>query len=905
MTRIFFYRCLGVMGLFIIILLPNLIPNLNGQIANTALVKNGYINTNFELIARSNDKLFQFWKDSDGWHQASEIPLENKVVDGNPALIQSTVGTKGNFELAIPNKESGFFILSRLNDRPNNPWTLPALVGATGGHIDALSLIQSNYGEPKFVGNLEVIARTGDKLVQFWREFRSPNVMAWNGPVPIQGLSGVSGIPSVIQSSYGDRGNFELAVPRLDGGFYFLYRNNDEGGVWSSPETIGEDADHIDSLVLIQSNFGDPKLEGNLEVIARTGDKLVQFWRESDNGAYVWRGPAPLEGSANALGDISLIQSTFGQKGNFELAVPRPDKGFNFYWRDNDNGNRWSAANPVATDSIHMDSLSLIQSNFADKHRHLSNEAINHVRYPDGSRGDKCQVAIDIFGPWGTSDNVGGTFPTWVNLESQEPVVLEGKVLPGSNWESWPHVAWQDTPYLHYTHDMTFKVKPDDGYGYLLPTKIDPRTGAKYNQEAIEVEWETGLAASNDGNICSFLNSKGISCGFFSAGHKLGDLLWAWPTIGDRVHVDGNWVWDRGHPPASSEIHPPRLVAVQRDLPSFINTDPDRPAIFATKADVFASGDGGGLWNNRNLYPFVQSIPMNGKDYSFTIDQNIPPPSPNSKLRVHVVKHNGDNFSADPIIKVFSHGTGWKKNPFALVVVPWHSAEVSNSAVFGRTFYLYWDEGSGAPSDYKYNLVRVKMESINIHNNLDNFDGDWRVFGEVGGQWFFMNDFALSQDQVNDDGILGDGLGDVGEEAYPGPSTSPNSAISRFFDVIVPDEKGFRIHTSGWDADASNDIFGRIFDQNRICDKGLESDLNDKVFGGAFGGAIGNAFAGCLDDPIGEIHAVYSRSSAVDFGNSQERISIPSQGDIIPERVCGDTNPNNSYSIVVTFKTLH
>src|SRR5262249_15936913 len=28
-----------------------------------------------------------------------------------------------------------------------------------------------------------------------------------------------------------------------------------------------------------------------------------------------------------------------------------------------------------------------------------------------------------------------------------------------------------------------------------------------------------------------------------------------------------SWIWDRGHPPANTEIHPPRLVAIRRDLP--------------------------------------------------------------------------------------------------------------------------------------------------------------------------------------------------------------------------------------------------------------------------------------------------------------------------------------------------
>src|SRR5262249_1294667 len=37
--------------------------------------------------------------------------------------------------------------------------------------------------------------------------------------------------------------------------------------------------------------------------------------------------------------------------------------------------------------------------------------------------------------------------------------------------ETGPHVSFEDTPFGHDTHDMTFKVRPDDGYQYLLGLK--------------------------------------------------------------------------------------------------------------------------------------------------------------------------------------------------------------------------------------------------------------------------------------------------------------------------------------------------------------------------------------------------------------------------------------------------
>src|SRR5262249_48614405 len=155
----------------------------------------------------------------------------------------------------------------------------------------------------------------------------------------------------------------------------------------------------------------------------------------------------------------------------------------------------------------------------------------------------------------------------------------------------------------------------------------------------------------NDGNICSGANRRGNSAGFFSAGHRRGEVIWNWPTVGDRVHVEGLWIWDRGHPPASTEIHPPRLVAIQRKLPTTTRRDPIEPGptLLATRADIFAGGDGGALLNNRSGVPgFVKHIPMSDRDYSFTLYHSLPRPSANARLRWNIQKQPGDTFPGDP-----------------------------------------------------------------------------------------------------------------------------------------------------------------------------------------------------------------------------------------------------------------
>jgi hypothetical protein len=96
-------------------------------------------------------------------------------------LIQSYFGIRGNFELVVPRATGGLASYWRNNDDvPNLPWSQPAVFGESLGTVDAVSLIQSNFGNP---GNLEVIARVGNRLVSFWRD--SGPSFAWGGPFEV------------------------------------------------------------------------------------------------------------------------------------------------------------------------------------------------------------------------------------------------------------------------------------------------------------------------------------------------------------------------------------------------------------------------------------------------------------------------------------------------------------------------------------------------------------------------------------------------------------------------------------------------------------------------------------------------------------------------------------------------
>jgi hypothetical protein len=162
----------------------------------------------------------------------------------------------------------------RNNDDPSQPWSLGGLIGQGLGTVDAVTMIESNYGSP---GNLELVARAGSSLWSFYRN------TSWQGPFSIPGTA--AGTPCMIQSRFGAKGNFELVTPVASGGMAHMWRNNDDAAQpWSIGAYLGQSLGTVDAASLIQSNFGTP---GNLELGAREGSALQMFYRDS-GPTYTW-----------------------------------------------------------------------------------------------------------------------------------------------------------------------------------------------------------------------------------------------------------------------------------------------------------------------------------------------------------------------------------------------------------------------------------------------------------------------------------------------------------------------------------------------------------------------------------------------------------------------------------------
>lgn len=251
----------------------------NGDIVAACLIQSNFGSIgNLEVVARDGERLVFYWRlDRAPWSWSGPFTITSNA-QGNPALIQSRHGTKGNFELVCPHKDGGLIHLWRNNDSSGLPWSAPTRFGS--GNISGVSLIQGNFSSP---GNLEVLAIEGERLVFYWRLDRSP--WTWNGPFPI--ASGVRGVPSLIQGRHGTKGNFEVVAPHREGGLIHLWRNNDISTLpWSTPLRFG--AGLYDEVTVIQGNFGAP---GNLEVVARGSDGRLDFYWRLDRAPWTWSGP--------------------------------------------------------------------------------------------------------------------------------------------------------------------------------------------------------------------------------------------------------------------------------------------------------------------------------------------------------------------------------------------------------------------------------------------------------------------------------------------------------------------------------------------------------------------------------------------------------------------------------------
>lgn len=474
----------------------------------------------------------------------------------------------------------------------------------------------------------------------------------------------------------------------------------------------------------------------------------------------------------------------------------------------------------------------------------------------------QCLDTMKVYGFKHVAD-ISLILPSWRPVVNHDTVVvLEGRIMPIPGHEGYafgvPHVSFEDLPLYHYTHDFSFNVFPDEGYRNLLCRHIEI-TKDSSNAEVrdtvvrdwVHCEWESGLGAGNKGNRHATKCRTGGSAGFATAGHERYDVIWNWPTAGDWVHVEGLWIWDRGHPPARTEIHPIRFLATRRNLPDKI-AKASGDSVFATRVDIYANGDGSPFYNNKDKDSWARPVRMGSKDYSFTVKHTLPAPSGSAQLKFLMVDRKGNTYTYPIDVKTLPHKSE------ATVSIKWKSANVADTAVIGKTMYLYWDEGNGVSEDYPIRTYTITLEKLKIRRLSEIFfltPAELRMFADVGGHYIFLNEH-LSRSR----NILNAGFG---------KTIKRNWKINLSFTVHVPEDRAFRIYVGGWEADGVDKVMGRIVDQNSECTSELKTKVNDLMLDPT---PVG--YGGCEDDNMGESIIYHAGSELQQY----QRLMISSDG---------------------------
>ncbi|UEP39795.1 DUF1929 domain-containing protein (plasmid) [Burkholderia ambifaria] len=144
----------------------------SGQVLGVSLIQGNYAgadgNKVLELVTWVDGRL-EHWYCLGGSSWARGEVIVPSGVGGAPALIQSTYGTQGNFEVLVPLAAGGISHYVRYNDSANHPWAYGATFG-TGRYV-AAGLLQAQFGS----GNFEAVGLrdTGD-VDTFYRQGTGP-----------------------------------------------------------------------------------------------------------------------------------------------------------------------------------------------------------------------------------------------------------------------------------------------------------------------------------------------------------------------------------------------------------------------------------------------------------------------------------------------------------------------------------------------------------------------------------------------------------------------------------------------------------------------------------------------------------------------------------------------------------
>ncbi len=363
----------------------------------------------------------------------------------------------------------------------------------------------------------------------------------------------------------------------------------------------------------------------------------------------------------------------------------------------------------------------------------------------------------------GCSD--GGLFgservdPHYVSVMPGDPETTAEGVVEKSQ------LTHTDFPGDHASHDLNVDVKLDPGY-MGLNSDANPLEGGV---RLMEMEWES---AQWDQRF--------------------------WPLKGDRVWMVGRHIFDCGHPPYRTEIHPPKLWASTRTEAHLFSGD-TAPSM-TSKTYLFGNGNG-------HLF----KKPTGGRSYSFTVP--LPPrTTPSAQFRAEVVELLPG--SPAPTLTPLPDAT----NPTS-VRVSWNLTGIS-SAIGTRVGAILASGWRETTLSRGYRRVRVTLDSVRINEDHDPLaSGEWNLWVRVAGRTVKLTNL---HDVDNGDTVN----------------------IGQTFDVLLPEGASLPLRTLGWEDD---------------CDQAFGTTLG--VVGSAPCGIDDNDKIGVIDRGVSPASGSYSERS--------------------------------------------
>ncbi len=402
----------------------------------------------------------------------------------------------------------------------------------------------------------------------------------------------------------------------------------------------------------------------------------------------------------------------------------------------------------------------------------------------DGSSGE-CDtiLSFDFFGLFGFDI----AEPGWVWVDPADPY----RDATGAAVKA--RVTETDFPAGHDSHDQNTDIFLDPGQDGILSDAGKDHDGDG-TPDSIEVEWEIGTFPDETGSDPERTFPK-----------------WAWPSLGDRVWVNGPWILDCGHGTDiggvqhyRTEIHPIRAIASMRDQVRAMPGTGTTP-VRVTATDLYIHGRAGMVtdvlecgWDVMvnpvlNL-ACLEDYPHRGTpiDANYTFAVQLPPKPFASAVPVSLVENGpGNTIAVAPGLVPFPAEDPTQFN----VSVPLAGSSATPDDVYARRIYVGWVY---PPSDLRHFTLSLNKMDLHDDQDPDPWDCDcsffWFNVNRASNEWIRMSTYATGNMNSYDDD---DGLGD-GEMGFSGAT----------FDYYVSDGMTVTVRAHGYDQDCFDGLFG-------------------------------------------------------------------------------------------------